>query len=83
MNKAIVKVGYKEYIVDADKALAIADALADAEIYEACWHRPADGRDAFYTYHVYAREHDEKFQIDVISTAHYNMSKVAGRPGKE
>ena len=80
MSKAIVRVGYEDYIVDAAKALAIVEALADAERYDMKYHREGGGVPAHHTYHVYDVDTDKKFDIQVISNKFYLMCKMAGKP---
>lgn len=83
MSKAVVRVGYKEYIMSSEAALKIADAISDAEMYEAVWHSEKNGVASHYTYHVYDRAHDDKFTIEVAGDSHYSMAKLAGKPAKE
>lgn len=80
MSKAIVRVGYEDYIVDADKALAIVEALADAERYDMKYRREEGGVPAHHTHHVYDVDTDKKFDVQVISNKFYLMCKMAGKP---
>jgi len=80
MSKAIVRVGYEDYVVDADKALAVVEALAGAERYESKYHSALDGVSAHYTHHVYDVEVEKKFDIQVISPKFYLLCKMAGKP---
>jgi len=80
MSKAIVRVGYEDYIVDADKALVIVEALAGAERYESKYHSALGEVSAHYTHHVYDVDTDKKFDIQVISNKFYLMCKMAGKP---
>jgi hypothetical protein len=80
MSKAIVRVGYEDYIVDADKALAIVEALANAERYEMKYYRAEGDVAAYHTHHVYDMDTDKKFHIEVLSNKFYLLCKMAGKP---
>lgn len=80
MKKAIVKIGYTDFVLDTAKALTMLELLADAEIYEEKWHKKEDGGT---TFHVYPQDTNEGLrQLRVIPTAFYHMAKMAGRPEK-
>ena len=81
MKKAIVSVGYHQFVMDTSNALAFLELLADAEMYEEKWHATADGGT---THHVYPQDtRDSVRQLQVVPTAFYHMAKMAGRPEKE
>ena len=80
MSKAIVRIGYTDYVIDAEKALAIADALADAEVYEDKYHKPEGEVPSYNTYHVYDMDVGRKFDIQVLNNKFYLMCKMAGKP---
>lgn len=80
MKKAIVKIGYTDFILDTQKALTLLELLADAEIYEEKWHKKEEGGT---TFHVYPQDTNEGLrQLRVIPNAFYHMAKMAGRPEK-
>jgi hypothetical protein len=81
MKKAIIKVGYSQFVLDTSKALALLELLADAEIYEDKWRNKEDGGT---TYHVYPQDtNDGLRELKVVPMAFYHMAKMAGRPEKE
>lgn len=81
MKKAIIKVGYSQFVMDTPKALALLELLADAEIYEEKWRTQENGGT---THHVYPQDtHDGVRQLQVVPTAFYHMAKMAGKPEKE
>lgn len=79
MKKAIVRVGYSEYVMDTQKALTLLELLADAEVYESKWKKDTDT-----THHIYPQDtHRTISEFKVIPTAFYHMAKMAGKPEKE
>lgn len=76
--KAIVKMGYKDYVIDADKALTMLAMLESAEMYETKW----DGKTtAHYVYPQDSGEHIKEMRL--IPDALYRLAKLAGKPNKE
>lgn len=75
--KAVVQVGYKSYVMDAEKALAFLSMLDQAEVYENKW----DGKTT--AHYVYARETDSIQDFKLMPDALYRMAKLAGKPNKE
>lgn len=80
MKKAIIRVGYTDFVLDTQKALALLELLAEAEIYEEKWRSQEDGG---ATHHVYPQDTDAGLrQLRVVPTAFYHMAKMAGKPEK-
>lgn len=79
-TKAIVTVGYTNYVMDADKALTLLGLLAESEVFEEKWQKKEDGGT---TYHIYDQEQEGIRQLKVLPDAFYNMAKLAGKPSKE
>lgn len=80
MSKAVVRIGHRDYVMAVEKALLVCEVLAEAELYESKWHKEVGTTPSHYTYHVYRREHDDKFNLEIIGERHYQMSKLAGAP---
>lgn len=81
MSKVIVSLGYKSVVLDAAKAVAVAELVADAEVYESKWHSKSDSREPYNTHHVYPMTQDNSFfSMQLISNETYNMYKLAGKP---
>ena len=79
MKKAIIQVGYSQYVMDTQKALTLLELLAEAEVYEAKWKKDCDTM-----HHIYPQEsHRMVSEFKVIPTAFYHMAKMAGKPEKE
>jgi len=79
--KAIIRVGYSDYVLDTDKAVAIIESLEGAEVYESKYHAKTAEDDSYYTYHVY-NQHEEFIdrKLTLITDEQYNMYKLAGKP---
>jgi predicted DNA-binding ArsR family transcriptional regulator len=77
----IVDFGYRSYVMANKDALALAEILEKADVYEQKWIRPEDRNEkngAEYTHHVYANENP--LVMKLVSNDLYNMSKLAGKP---
>jgi predicted DNA-binding ArsR family transcriptional regulator len=78
----VVDLGYKSYVMSNKDAVALAEILEKAELYEAIWIRSEDrngGPD--HTYHIY--ESDQHIGMKLISADLYRMAKLAGKPEKK
>ena len=76
--KAIVQVGYRNYVMDADKALEFLELLDQAEVYESKWENKTTA------HYVYTQDHNDHVRdMKLLPTALYNMAKLAGKPNKE
>ena len=81
MKKAVVQVGYTNFLLDTQKALELLELLADAEIYEEKWRKQEEGGT---TYHIFPQITNEGIrQLKVIPHALYHMAKMAGKHEKE
>lgn len=84
MAKALIQVGYKTYVMDADAALHIAKALADAEEFERIYV-PAEKSETGkpqHAYYVWERDTTENtIRIELLGDNLYKMAKLAGKPG--
>ena len=75
--KAIVKVNYKDFVMDAEKALTMLSLLEEAEVYESKW----DGKTS--AHYIYNQENDSVRELKLVPDALYRMAKLAGKPNKE
>lgn len=80
MAKVIMNLGYRSLVVDADKAIAIAELIQDAETYQSKYHSAEDGKPSYNTFHIYPAEPDNGFSMQLITNESYNMYKLAGKP---
>jgi hypothetical protein len=77
MTKAIVQIGYTNYVLDANKAVELAALLAECEVFEEKWRKTEEGGP---TFHVYPQEHTNLVTLKLMSKPLYNMAKLAGKP---
>jgi hypothetical protein len=80
MSKVIMNLGYRSIVVDADKALAVAELIQDAETYQSKYHSAENGKPSHHTFHIYPAEADNGFSMQLITNESYNMYKLAGKP---
>ena len=79
MAKAIVRVGYREYITSTEDALHILDLLSKAERYETTYASATKSK----TYHVYDIPIEDKVEsLEIVHDDMYRMAKLAGKPTK-
>jgi hypothetical protein len=78
MAKAILSVGYNEYVFELEEAITIVNILAKAERFESKYHTTTSGR----TQHIYENEEHEFGQLKLITDGFYRMAKLAGKPDK-
>jgi predicted DNA-binding ArsR family transcriptional regulator len=78
----VVSLGYSNYVLSNKDAVALAEILEKAELYESIWI-PSGERNGGpdHTHHVY--ENDKQIDMKLISTDLYRMAKLAGRPEKK
>ena len=80
----VVDIGYKKVVLTKEKALLLVECLEGADVYEEKWWSDDDRKkkgmekDQSYTYHVYPNE--AHFSMRILSDAHYQMAKLAGKP---
>lgn len=79
MAKAIVTIGYKDYVMDVEDAVTILGLLEKAERYETQYQKNSSN----YTHHVYEQElTDNVKDLKIITDKAYRFAKLAGRPEK-
>ena len=84
MAKCVVAIGYKNFVLDADKGVQLLDLLADAEVYEEKWHSETKNS----TYHVFDNEGHAggsgvSMELKVLSNSFYQMARLAGKPSNK
>ena len=80
VGKVIVEIGYRNFVLDARDAVALAEMLGSAERYEAVWHGKTDTTEAHHTYHIYTQDAPDAPTMKIISDDAYRMYKLAGKP---
>ena len=82
-DKMVVSVGYKEYVMDAEAALAVVRALATAEVYERKLNPERDKNKGTDSYLHYIYENDtqtSRVTMEYLPSRFYQMAKLAGKP---
>lgn len=74
---AIVGVGYRQYIMPVDEAVALAKTMARAEIYDSKYRPKEEGGT---TLHVYTQDQQHLPTVQLVSYETYRMAKLAGKP---
>jgi len=82
MTKAIVRVGYKDYVMTLPQAIQFSEMLGNIERYESKYNSGSDNKTTSYTYHVYEEEEEPITEINLITDHHYRVAKAAGKPAK-
>jgi hypothetical protein len=78
--KAKLQVGYKQFVLDHDKAIQILTLLDEAEMFENVYRKEEEGGS---TYHIYPNvEADRPHSLELIPDRLYKMWKLAGKPTK-
>lgn len=78
MPKAVLSLGYSEYVLEMKDALTVAELLGKAEKHESKYHSSTSSR----THHIYENEETEFGQLRLITDSFYRMAKLAGKPEK-
>ena len=74
---ATIALGYRQYIMPVDDAVALAKAVAAAEIYDTKYRPKEEGGT---THHVYPQEQQTLPTVQLMSYEAYRMAKLAGKP---
>lgn len=78
MAKALVQLGYGNFVMDAQAALKLTELLAEAELFEEKWRKSEEGGT---TYHVYPQDTADSMRIiKIMPNALYQVAKMAGKP---
>ena len=81
MVKAVISMGYNEYILDLQDAIAVLELLDKAERYQSKYHSKTDDQPSFTSYHVYSQEGDAATKnLVLLSGDAYRKAKLLGKP---
>jgi Tfp pilus assembly protein PilE len=80
MSKIILNLGYRNIVLDADKAIALVAMLDGAEMYESKYHSKTDTQDSHNTHHIYPMLQEQAFNMQLVTAEAYRMYKLAGKP---
>ena len=76
----VIDLGYLSYVLPNKDAIAIAEILEKAEVYEKKWI-PSDEREKGsedHTYHIYPNT--RQLNMSLIGNSLYQVAKMAGKP---
>jgi hypothetical protein len=79
--KAVIQLGYRDYVMEAEDALALLQVVAKAERYQQKYKSAELGGTS---YHVWSEEGRlDMGSLRLISDDHYRIAKLAGEPPKD
>jgi len=80
MSKAIMRIGYNEYVVDVSDAVAVMEIMGKAEIYKV--KRDYKATPPVTSYHVWGQDADsgDNLTVQLLPDAMYRVAKLAGKP---
>lgn len=84
--KAVITLGYREYVMEAEDALALLQVIARGERYQSKWRKAEDGGTSYYIWTESEQPGDPGHNIGslrLISDDHYRIAKLAGAPPKD
>lgn len=78
--KAIVKLGYKDYVLNVEDAVKIMELLENAERYETQYHRAEESEtgESYNSHHIYDEIEDDR-ALQLLSDKTYRIAKLAGK----
>lgn len=78
MTKAIIRIGYDQFVMDAEDALKIHEILAKAECFKRNYRSKEDGGALYFVWQQDAET--EPRNIEIMPDNLYRMAKLAGKP---
>ena len=81
MTKAIIRLGYDQYVMEAKDALTIHEILAKAECFKREYRSKDDGGPLYYIWEQDVDSESRGFEI--MPDNLYRMAKLAGKPPKD
>lgn len=80
MNKAIIQIGYNNYVLDTEKAIKILSLLEEAERYEHKWRKAEEGGSTYHVWDGNESPADGLREMKLMPEQLYRMAKMAGKP---
>lgn len=80
MSKAIIKIGYNEYVMDVSDAVTIMEAMAKAENYKAKHDYSTPSTTTAYYIWEQETSNRDSVSICLLPDAVYRVAKLAGKP---
>ena len=78
MAKMIISIGYKDYVMDSAKAMAVIDAMGSAELFESRYRNVEEGGS---TFHIWEQtiEESSNLSLKLLPDSLYRLAKLAGK----
>ena len=78
--KAIIKLGYKDYVLNVEDAVKIMELLENAERYETQYYRAEESEtgESYHSHHIYDEIEDDR-ALQLLSDKTYRIAKLAGK----
>lgn len=80
MSKAVIKIGYNEYVMDVSDAVAVMEAMAKAENYKVKHDYTAQPNTTAYYIWEQETSNRDSVSISLMPDAVYRVAKLAGKP---
>lgn len=78
MAKAVIQIGYKEFILDAKDAILLMEMLDKAEVWQEKYQSREEGGTLYF---AYSQDNEESIRsVKIIPDNLYRMAKLAGKP---
>jgi hypothetical protein len=82
--KAKITIGYKQWVLDHDKAIQLLTLLDEAECYKSEYQKDmGNGQGSYTTHYVYQNDDIKPHNLELIPDTLYKMWKLAGKPKGE
>lgn len=81
--KAVIRMGYRNYVVDAKDALTFHEIIAKAERYERKYRSDDEGGPLYYIWPQDVDDGESMEPITLLPDSVYMLAKMAGKPVKD
>lgn len=81
MTKAVLQLGYDQYVLDAQDALKVYEIIAKAERYKSMYRSREEGGSVHYVWDQ--GEEREMRDLRIMPDSLYRMAKLAGKPDQD
>jgi len=81
MSKALIRIGYNNYVMDVSDAVKVLEIMGKAEMYQA--KRDYKTTPTTTSYHVWGQEMnggDDNMTVQLLPDTLYRVAKLAGKP---
>lgn len=80
MAKAVITIGYSQFVVELEQAKMVAEALIGAERYDTKYNPSTAEAESYTSYHIWEDTLADSYVITVISDDRYRKAKLLGNP---